>query len=400
LTVLAKAKRFFTVRRVTTRIDSMLGFLDQCVAGRFIEYIRTLVFRVDTTLWQLWDSELYATIPALWSERIYNQTSGNKLLVSESTSRDLANIFQRMTDHRLRFASFTDVLALLPDSMGIWIEPQNTNCGLDLNSVYTIQHCLIRDFLESIHQSAKKIVYFQIGPAPPGRLVYAVAARTLDPLHINFENYTTLRTLSIEYHPDDGNKFLSVLSQTKCLRTFMLKQKCVGIRSAKWSKRSDKILHLLGDRPKFSLHTLELKGIFATSPMTFDSIFRAHATTLRYISLEDVKLRPPNSILAFFEALAEIELEHVGLNKFEPKDGIRWVPCQETWTVVYDGDEGEDTACAGEECGHDSCSGWSMLTRVNQTTHDWLIYEKGGNNTKTVKELMADMVVAAKCGAI
>lgn len=401
LTVCTKAKRFFTTRQVATRIDSMLGFLDQCAAGRFVKCIQTLVFRVDTALWQLWGSEAGATIPALWSERVHNQARNARLPVSSySISKDLVNTFQRISNHKLHFKSFSDVLKQLPVSIGIRIEPQDTSNGFGPSSIYHIQHCLIQDLFESIRQSAKKITHFQIGQILPCRTVYAVAGQTLDPLYLNFENYRTLRTLSLECRSDDGSSFLHVLSQTECLRHFTLKQKTNYARNSQLRKRSDDILHLLGDHPKFSLHTLELKGILATSGETFDKVFRVHAKTLRYISLEDVKLRAPNTILAFFQALAEIDLEYLGLKNFEPREGIRWVPCQELWGVVYDGDQGEDTACKGEQCGHDSCSGWAMLTRIHKTSQDWLTYKKEGTTTDTVKEMMEDFVVAAQCGAI
>ena len=219
-------------------------------------------------------------------------------------------------------------------------------------------------------------------------------------LYQNRGRFMFLRTLDLEYrHPPDGLEpqlpFLRLLKHTRHLQALKLSLIDMWFSdrfAGSPDRRSDEIMRALGKNPVFSLESLELRGLRGDSRVTFSQIFRTHAETLVFLSLDEIELMAPNTILDFYSALADLNLEYYRASNFRSRGGYI-VPCKvrdfdiEDEVLEWDSVEKDETY-----------KGWVLHCREPKRPEDWLVYDwKLGHD---VKEELISSRVMVECGAL
>jgi len=187
--------------------------------------------------------------------------------------------------------------------------------------------------------------------------ILAPSPAVLTSLRWDYQCYALLQQLHLQYDvyaTERSTLFLSVLEYTAKLK--QLNVALAGeigqfsrVSSERISFISQVTTHLftkLAPRPPFFLTHLKLKGICANGEVTMDKVVRAHMNTLRILRLEDFWFLLPNSLRSFFEALANANVEYIGLRHFILADGryliqavFRWLPNVPDLELEWEEDE-------------------------------------------------------------
>jgi hypothetical protein len=293
--------------------------------------------------------------------------------------------------------------------------------------------------------------------------ILAPSPTVLTSLRWDYQCYALLQRLHLQYDvhvTERSTFFLSVLDYTTKLKELNIELAGeIGQFSRVSNERisficqvTTQLLTKLAPQPPFFLTHLELKGICANGEVTMDQVVRAHTSTLRILRLDDFWFLLPNSLRTFFEALANADVEYIGLRHFILANGrylaqavFWWLPTvsdleleweEEEYTMAdigmsFDGNNKkyEDEYCGQEDdetvegglkensvkkkkkiLANDNVAN-KILAAKDETFKDWVDfrYEKRGidawveygytgNKRGTVKRAMREMVTSIDGG--
>ncbi|KAA8621749.1 hypothetical protein PtrSN002B_008281 [Pyrenophora tritici-repentis] len=167
-----------------------------------------------------------------------------------------------------------------------------------------------------------------------------------------------------------------------------------------YNKNWAHLLEALGSDPPFRLHTLEIDGLIAsTTAPTLDRIIDVHSSNLRRLVLKNTNFCPPNSLGAFFNALANSEVRYYAWKQFMVPQAICLMSSRLLCSIVPDE---ALTPTYYNGLAPESDKDWVHITRDfvdNDGLFVWDDYdesmEKGG-----IKSAFRGVGIAIKCGAI
>jgi hypothetical protein len=382
--IINQGKSFFTavVFRSDTRSESVDRLINIVNSG-FAKYIRLLEFQTATGAW---------LEPYIWPVH-------NGMGQLSDGPRTFVDLFNRMPN-----LESIGIQAVFPDSRVIESLQAERSVVWDLDRD-TLPATVLRSILYAVCHSNIKLRDLTIsGFVHRKYIAYGYPPRDQDlvPLYHNRERFMFLRTLELEYsHPPDGREpqlsFLGLLRHTRHLESLKLSliDTWFGDRfTGSPDRRSDEIMRALGKNPVFSLESLELRGLTADSRVTFSQVLGAHAKTLRFLILDEVELRAPNTTLAFYSALADLDLQYYRTSNFRSRAGYV-VACKVRDTNIEDEVLEWDSASMEKD---ETYKGWVLHSRECKRPEDWLVYDwRHGHN---VKEEMTNSRVMVECGAL
>ncbi|CAO2652084.1 Nn.00g003670.m01.CDS01 [Neocucurbitaria sp. VM-36] len=167
--------------------------------------------------------------------------------------------------------------------------------------------------------------------------------------------------------------------------------------SEHWSS----LLDLLGtEPPPFRLCTLDLDGLITSGTTTLDRIIDVHAPTIRRVSLNHISFRIPNSIRAFFAAMARTNLNYFAINNFWMHDRC-WMRGS-TMTLQRRPDEVLEWHGDGSSHADETYMDWIEVTWNGASYNDWVIYDNvnGTRSENWMKDRMLSVVEMVDCGSI
>lgn len=147
------------------------------------------------------------------------------------------------------------------------------------------------------------------------------ARRVLEAMaHVPAIRHLNVLDLQLEIFPQNNPKCLSnlvkITERSVNLKVLRIRSgpnvdKNYRVSSEKWAP----LLHQLGVNPPFRLETLEIDGLVTSkSAPTLDRVIKAHSLTLRRLILEHTNFHSPNTLRAFFYALADSNVNYYRSN--------------------------------------------------------------------------------------
>ena len=162
------------------------------------------------------------------------------------------------------------------------------------------------------------------------------------------------------------------------------------------TKHWSTLLDLLGTNPPFRLRSFDLDGLTTSGTTTLDRIIRVHSRTLRRVVLSNTRFLRPNSLRAFYAAMAETRLEYLAMKGFLMHDR-HWI-VNSNFTCQYRPDEVLDWSESLDE----AYIGWIDLTWDQADHRDWVIYnnEEGARDEYWMQDKLLEVVAMVDCGGI
>ncbi|KAF1849237.1 uncharacterized protein K460DRAFT_394112 [Cucurbitaria berberidis CBS 394.84] len=166
--------------------------------------------------------------------------------------------------------------------------------------------------------------------------------------------------------------------------------------SGAWSP----LINALAIQPSFRLQALDLDSLVLSGDTTLASIIRAHSHTLRCITLKHTNFRRPNSLRAFFLALADTDLELFAMKDFRVY-GRCWMTTV-TLSYQYRLDAVLQWSDAEGDGKNDAYLDWADITWDGGNHTEWIRYDNqaGTHSGSWMKDQMKDLIFMAECCGI
>ncbi|KAF2787545.1 hypothetical protein K505DRAFT_396456 [Melanomma pulvis-pyrius CBS 109.77] len=452
----AFCKRFFSVCRVKTTERSLQHF-NRILGTRLCRAIQTIEIEPTVEYWSK-DQSAGDRLGRKWApvgrlnyvDDALHQTSS----FQKSMANPLHRLFTQMKNLR-HVVVKPPRLVLLPDADPAFHYSGAVRQEQRWESIQASQYSFISSLFRAIADAKLELETFGFRGFcdEVWHQIFAPSPNLLASIRWNKPGFAMIKTLFLEYdvHMTEATPyFLSILAFTPKLKYLRLslagkieEHEAEIVRNQSRidfiTESTRLVLGKLALEPKFFLTHLGLKGMLANGEVTLDRVFRAHKETLCKVMIEDIWFHRPNNLRKFFEALAEADLDYIGLRSFLLPDqqyltmsSFKWLPTEPDMELDWMEEENEEADVWDHEIGTDdefeanlegvdqtrvrgqvgntglssrtppkdvTYKGWEYFTWDNYGIEAWV--EFGGGKPKGhVKKAMRDCVTLVDCGAL